>query len=214
MTNFADITLSLVLLPVLSTLGSSRILVLVKVIAFQGFLISIAPFFINKSISIGDIVFSILMIGIRGIIIPAFIYFAVKKIAIKKEVEPIIGYHASIFAGLFLIAFSVFISTKFNLPAAHNNKFLIPTAITTLVSGMFLLMTRRKAITMVMGYIMIENGTYLAGLTLSQHTQYIIEFGILLDVLVGIMLMGIVLHNINRTFDDIDTTLLRSLKDN
>ncbi|MBF0225508.1 MAG: NADH-quinone oxidoreductase subunit K [Desulfobacterales bacterium] len=213
MTNFTDIIFSLILLSVLSSLISSRILVLVKVIAFQGLLISLSPFFINEKLSIVNIGFSMLMIGVRAVMIPTFIYFAVKKMAVKKEVEPIVGYHASIFAGLIFIVFATFISNKFHLPEIQCNKLLLPTAITTLLSGMFLLMTRRKAITMIMGYIIMENGIYLTGMTLPETTQHIIEFGILLDILVGVMLMGIVIHNINRTFNDIDTDLLKNLKD-
>jgi hydrogenase-4 component E len=92
---------------------------------------------------------------------------------------------------------------------------LMITAITTLASGLFLLMARYKAITQVIGYLMMENGIYLFGTAMAKqtHTQYIVEFGVLLDLLVGIMIMGIVLNNINSSFDDVDTALLGQLKD-
>ncbi|MCP4719949.1 MAG: hydrogenase, partial [Desulfobacteraceae bacterium] len=69
------------------------------------------------------------------------------------------------------------------------------------------------AIAMVLGYIMMENGIYLVGTTFSTHARHIVEFGILLDVLAGVMIMGIILQNINKTFDDVDTALLRTLKE-
>lgn len=92
---------------------------------------------------------------------------------------------------------------------------VVTTAITTMASGFFLMMARRKAITQVIGYLMLENGIYLIGtaLTKNSHTLYVVEFGILLDLLVGVMIMGIILHNINSAFDDVDTTLLGRLKD-
>ncbi len=62
---------------------------------------------------------------------------------------------------------------------------------------------------------MLENGIYLFGTALAKqtHTLYVVEFGVLLDLLVGVMIMGIVLHNINTAFDDVDTTLLGQFKD-
>ena len=82
-------------------------------------------------------------------------------------------------------------------------------------AGLFLMMSRTKAITQVIGYLMLENGIYLTGtaLTKQTHTLYVVEFGVLLDLLVGVMIMGIILHNINRAFDDVDTALLGRLKD-
>ncbi|MBF0452294.1 MAG: hydrogenase [Candidatus Magnetomorum sp.] len=213
MMHTADMILALVLVSVLFCLCSSRMLILVKWIVFQGIAISLVQVFFHQQAGVENIVFAMIMLSIRGILIPLFIYIAVKKIAIKREIEPIVGYHASLFAGLLMMVFAAFIGKKFNLHSIGSNPFLIPTAITTLMAGMFLVMTRRKAITMVIGYIMMENGIYLVGMSLTKHTHYIVEFGILLDVLVGVMLMGIILNNINKTFDDIDTTLLRSLKD-
>ena len=84
-----------------------------------------------------------------------------------------------------------------------------------MAGGLFLMMSRTKAITQVIGYLMLENGIYLVGATLAgpAHNLYIVEFGVLLDLLVGVMIMGIILNDINRTFDDVDTAYLEQLKD-
>ena len=71
------------------------------------------------------------------------IYLVIKKVAIRREVEPIVGYHASLLGGLVLIVAAIFVSPKFNLPLVGDNALLLPTAITLLVAGMFLLMARR-----------------------------------------------------------------------
>jgi hydrogenase-4 component E len=213
MMNPADILLSLVLLSVLFALVSSRIVPLIKIIAFQGIAVSIFPLLLRPHLSWSSVLFSLVMVSVRGITIPLLLAFAVKRIAIKREIEPLIGYHASLLFGLLLIIFSVYLSGKFHLPLIHGSGFSLPTAITAFVSGLFLLVARRKAITMLIGYLMLENGIYLLGTSLSPQTHSIVEFGILLDVLAGVMIMGIILHNIQRAFDDIDTTLLRALKD-
>ena len=208
-----DTLLSLVLLSVLFAFGSSRLPGLIKVLAFQGIVVSLVPLFVGHDMTGGGMLFTLVTLVIRGIVIPMCIYLAIKKVAIRREVEPIIGYHASLIAGLGLIVGATYASHKFNLPASSTSALLLPTAITILVAGMFLLIARRNAIAMVLGYIMMENGIYLVGTTFSVRALHIVEFGILLDVLAGVMIMAVILQNINQTFDDVDTALLRTLKE-
>ncbi|PLX48097.1 MAG: hydrogenase [Desulfobulbaceae bacterium] len=213
----SDFLLSLTLLSVLLSLASNRLMALVKIMAFQGIVVSLIPLVLeqHQDLAMGSILMLQVMILIKGFLIPGFIYMALTKIKIKREIEPIIGYHASVFAGLFFILLSAFITDRLDISLPGGQVLLMITAITTLAAGLFLLMSRRKAITQVIGYLMMENGIYLFGTALAKetHTQYLVEFGVLLDLLVGIMVMGIVLHNINSTFDDVDTALLGQLKD-
>ena len=213
MIEFVDTILALVLLSVLFSFGTSRLPALIKIIAFQGVAVSIVPLFISHGLSTGGIVFTLITLLIRGIVIPLCIYLAIKKVAIHREVEPIVGYHASLLVGLILIVAATFVSPKFNLPQSSNNALLLPTAITLLAAGMFLLMARRNAIAMVLGYIVMENGIYLVGTSFSVRAHHIVEFGILLDVLAGVMIMAVILQNIKQAFDDVDTALLRTLKE-
>jgi hydrogenase-4 component E len=213
MIHSVDTLLSLVMLSILFSFGSSRLPGLIKVLAFQGMVVSIVPLFVGHELTGGSMLFTIATLLIRGIVIPLCIYLAIKKVAIRREVEPIIGYHASLLAGLALIVGATFASHKFDLPASSASALLLPTAIAVLVAGMFLLIARRNAIAMVLGYIMMENGIYLVGTTFSIRALHIVEFGILLDVLAGVMIMAIILQNIKQTFDDVDTALLRTLKE-
>jgi hydrogenase-4 component E len=213
MIHSVDTILALVLLSVLFSFGSSRLPALIKVIGFQGVVVSIVPFFLGHQLSAGGVVFTAVTMLIRGIGIPLCIYLAIKKVAIRREVEPIVGFHASLLAGLVLIVAATFVAPKFNLPQAGGHALLLPTAVTLLVAGMFILMARRNAIAMVLGYIMMENGIYLVGTSFSVRAHHIVEFGILLDVLAGVMIMAIILQNIKQAFDDVDTALLRTLKE-
>ncbi len=217
MINFTESILVIILLSVLLSLGSNRLMALVKIMALQGIMVSLIPLFLKDHGALGSgaiIIFQI-MILIKGVLIPALLYVAVKRVAIKREIEPFIGYHASLLTGLGIILVSVFITNYLHLSLPAGRGMVLITAITTMASGFFLMMARSKAITQVIGYLMLENGIYLVGaaLTKHSHTIYMVEFGVLLDLLVGVMIMGIILHNINSAFDDVDTTLLGRLKD-
>ncbi|MFZ5571921.1 MAG: hydrogenase [Thermodesulfobacteriota bacterium] len=208
-----DTILSLVLLSILFSFASSRLPVLIQVIGFQGIVVSAVPLFIGHDLSLGGIAFNLITILIRGIVIPLCIYLAIRKVAVRREVEPIFGQHASMLAWLCLIIATTFVSNRFDLPVTSVHKLLMPTAIALLSGGMFLLMGHRNAIAMVLGYIMMENGIYLVGTTFSTRTYHIVEFGILLDVLAGVMIMAVILQNIRQAFDDMDTDLMKTLKE-
>ncbi len=217
MLHITDTVLVLILLSVLLSLGSNRLKALVEIMVLQGIAVSVVPLLLDyhSEIRPGGIVFFQIMILIKGVLIPGLLYMALKKTAIKREVEPIIGYHASLLTGLVMIMVSILVTQRLHLTLPAGHELLLITAITTLAAGLFLMMSRRKAITQVIGYLMLENGIYLIGtaLTKQSHTLYVVEFGVLLDLLVGVMIMGIILHNIKDAFDDVDTTFLGSLKD-
>ncbi len=84
---------------------------LVKIMAFQGIVVSLTPIFLehHDSMNFGSIVLLQIMLLIKGMVIPGFLYAAVKKVKIQREIEPIIGYHASLFAGLIFILLGAFI---------------------------------------------------------------------------------------------------------
>jgi hydrogenase-4 component E len=213
----ADILMALLFLSVLLSLASNRLMELVKIMAFQGMVVSIIPMALEEGHKLGfiSIGFLVLMLLLKGVIMPLALYTAIKRVANLREVEPFIGYHASIFSGLGLILAAGFISNRLApfMPPTHG--MLLPAGLTTIGAGFFLMMARSKAITQVIGYLMLENGIYLIGTALAQetHSQYMLEFGILLDLLAGVMIMGIILYRISRAFDDVDTGLLGSLKD-
>lgn len=217
MININDMIMVILLLSVLLSLASNRLVALVKIMALQGVMVSLLPLLLehHSRMGSGGLIFFQVMILIKGVFIPALLYVALKRVAIRREIEPIIGYHASLFIGLIVILLSIFISEKLHVSLASGSELLLTTAITTMAAGFFLMMSRRKAITQVIGYLMLENGIYMVGtaLTRHSHTVYVIEFGVLLDLLVAVMIMGIILNNINHAFDDIDTDLLNRLKD-
>lgn len=209
--------MAVILLSVLLSLASSRLVALIKIMALQGIMVSALPVLLHQGegATVAGLVFFPLMMLAKGFFIPWLLYLALRRIAIRIEIEPIVGYHASLLTGLVIILLSVFVTGRLHLSLPGGHDLLLTTAITTVAAGCFLMMSRRKAITQVIGYLMLENGIYLVGtaLTRPSQTPYVVEFGVLLDVLVAVMIMGIILHNINHAFDDVDTSLLRRLRD-
>jgi hydrogenase-4 component E len=79
--------------------------------------------------------------------------------------------------------------------------------------GLLVLTTRNKALSQVVGYLVLENGIFLFGLSQVERVPFLVELGVLLDIFVGIFIMGIVVFHINRAFDSQDSTRLTELAD-
>ncbi len=89
----------------------------------------------------------------------------------------------------------------------------MPVALSTLFAGFLLLTTRRKAISQVTGYLILENGIFVFAQLLHEAMPTLVEVGVLLDLLVGIFVMGIVMNHIQREFGSLDTERLSELRD-
>jgi len=147
---------------------------------------------------------------IKGLIVPRFLLWAIREASVRREVEPRLGYGASLVVGTVALALAFALAERWPLPV-EGGGLLVAVAVTTLVHGLFVLTARRKAIMQVVGYIMMENGIYLIGLTQAERVPFLVELGVLLDVFVGIFIMGIVVFHINREFDSIDASRLTEL---
>src|SRR5436190_671839 len=104
-------------------------------------------------------------------------------------------------------------SRRLPLPQTPVSPLIVPVALFTSFVGLFIIVSRRKALTQVLGYLVLENGIYAFGVGLVQNTPMLVELGVLLDVFVAVFVMGITIFHINRQFDHIDTDQLATLKD-
>ena len=78
-------------------------------------------------------------------------------------------------------------------------------------TGLFLIIARRKALTQVLGFLVLENGIYAFGLTVVGHIHWLVELGVLLDVFVAVFIIGIAIDHISREFDHINVDQLDQL---
>ena len=110
------------------------------------------------------------------------------------------------------MALSFAIAQRLPLPEAQT-ALLVPVALATVIVGLIVLTTRSKALTQVVGYLILENGIYVFGLSQAERVPFLVEVGVLLDVFVGVFIMGIVVFHINREFDSLSSAHLTELKD-
>jgi len=212
MITLADQLLVLVLLINFISLGTSRLIFSIRAVAVQGVILGILPGLIHP-FSWHLVGITIVIIAVKGFVIPLLLVRAVRSAEIKREVEPFLGYVPTLLLGAVFTALSFGFAGKLPMLPEHQNYMFVPASIATLMSGFLVLATRRKAISQVIGYLILENGIFIFGLLLAEAMPIMVEAGALLDLLVGTFVMGIVINQISREFSSLDTSRLTSLKE-
>jgi len=209
----ADPLLVVLLLVNFFMLGTSRLRALINGSAAQGVLLALLVVAVHGEVTLQAVLIALATIALKSIVIPSMLTRALRDAAIHREIEPVIGFVPSLLLGGLGTGLSVVFARTLPLAPEHVGSLLVPASLATAFTGFLLLATRRKAITQVVGYLALENGVFVMGLTLVEAMPLLVETGVLLDLVVAIFVMGIIIEHISREFSSIDTTRLSSLKE-
>lgn len=209
-----NVILVLVVLTNLKLLGSSRVGSSIRVVAAQGVILGLLPILAHADqMSWRYAGLAVGTIALKGIVFPWFLFRAVREAEVAREIEPFVGYVASLLAGVTILGVSFWMCTRLPMPAALASDWLAPVAIFSIFAGLFLIASRRRAVSQVLGFLVLENGVYTFGVGVAPQASLLVEAGVLLDVFVAVFVMGIAIFHINREFDHIDTDRLSVLRD-
>jgi len=213
MHNLVGPLLVTVLLFNLFLLGTSRLQAVINASAAQGVVLGLLTLCVHEGFSPFILLITFVTILLKGVLIPGMLLRAIRDAAIRREIEPFIGFLPCLLLGALGTGASLIFARTLPLAPEHVGSLLVPAAMATVWTGFLVLTTRRKAITQVVGYLVLENGIYIMGLTLLQAMPFMVEMGVLLDLFVGIFVMGIILNHIRREFSSLDTAHLSALKE-
>jgi len=211
----ASLVFILVVVIDLFLLASSRLGAAIRTVAIQGALLGTLPILLlEERHSLGHaLVLAVGALAIKGFLIPWLMFRAIREAAIRREMEPIVGFVPSMVLGGIGIALAFAFSARLPLPNGLSHAYLVPTALSTVWAGLLLVVSRRKAVNQVLGFLVLENGVYVFGLLIADFMPIMVEAGVLLDLFAAVFVMGIVMFHINREFSSLDTEKLSALKD-
>jgi hydrogenase-4 component E len=197
----------------LLALGSSRLPSVIRAVAVQGMVLGVMPLLMETHFDWRVAAVAVVTVAVKGFLIPSLLKRAMRSANIDREVEPFIGFVPSLLLGAAGTIAAVAGAGALPLLPEHAGTLLVPGALASVLTGFVLLVGRAKAISQVCGYLILENGIYLAGLLLIRSTPLLVESGILLDLTVGIFVIGIIVDRIQRAFDSLDTRKLTVLRE-
>lgn len=212
MDTLLNLLLLLVILLNFFLLGNSRLVSCIRTIALQGAIIALLPV-LAHGFSGHTLLLTSVAFLLKGIAIPYLLLRAIRQVHIRREIEPLIGYVPTLILGTLATAGAFIFSGQLPLIPEHSQSLFVPVGLATLATGFLMLISRRKAITQALGYLIFENGIFIFGMLLTEAMPLMVEAGVLLDLLVGVFVMAILMHQINREFSTINTDNLTSLKE-
>lgn len=191
---------------------ANRMMTYIRIIAFQGVLLFGVAFIELIEINVANLVFVLLeTIVIKAIAIPLFLKYILDRNRITREAEPYVSNFVSVVIVTVIIVGSFFLSGTITDTNVRRIFFIV--ALSALFTGMYIIITRRKIITHVMGFLIIENGVFVLSLAVGSEMPMLVNTGILLDIFVSVILLGIFADKIGDVFEEQDVEQLKNLKD-
>jgi len=197
----------------LLALGSGRLPAVIRAVSVQGMALGVMPLMIERRFDWLVTLVALFTVAVKGFVIPHLLRRATRAANVERENEPFIGFVPSLLLGAGGTIAAVAFARALPLLPEHAGTLLVPGAIASVLTGFVMLIGRAKAISQVCGYLILENGIYLFGLLLINATPLLVEAGILLDLTVGIFVLGIIVDRIQRAFDSLDTRKLTVLRE-
>jgi hydrogenase-4 component E len=191
---------------------ANRLLTYINIIAFQGVILFGVAFIELSEINIINLIFILLeTIVFKTITVPYFLKYVIEKNDITREAEPYVPNFVSLIVITFIIVITFLLANT--ITDIHLKKIYFVVALSSLFSGLYIIATRKKIITHVMGYLVIENGVFILSLAVGNEMPMLVNLGILLDIFVSVFLLGIFVNKVGDVLKDVDVDQLRNLKD-
>lgn len=191
---------------------ANRIVTYVRVLALQGFILFGVTFLQLKDIQTWNLVLILLeTVVFKALAVPIFLSYLISRNRITRETEPYLPHFISLIIVTIIVVITVLLANS--IRDTRLDKIFFIVALSTLFTGLYFIASRKKIITHVMGYLMIENGVFVLSLAVGNEMPNLVNLGIMLDVFASVLILGIFLNKIGDVFKDVDVDQLSNLKD-
>ncbi len=153
-----------------------------------------------------------LTVGLKGFLIPWFLMRVIDQIGIHREIEPFLNVPFSLLACLGLTVVGYRVTTGLAEGAFGVTHHVVGAGLSTLFIGLFLMVTRKKAVTQILALLTVENAVFLVALGVTSGMPLVVELGISFDVIVAVLILGILVRRLVDRFESMDVSRLSKLK--
>jgi hydrogenase-4 component E len=191
---------------------ANRLTTYINILAMQGVILFGLSFIELLQINPINLTFILFeTIVFKAIAVPVFLNYIIKKNHIVREAQPFVPDFLSVVIITSIILGSFILSNV--LTGVHIQKMFFLVALSALFSGLFIIMTRKKIVTHIMGYLVIENGVFILSLSAGNKMPMLVNSGIMLDIFVSVLVLGVFVNRIGNTFEEMNVDNLTNLKD-
>lgn len=193
--------------------GQKALFVAIRLYAVQSILLAIVALAMGLGGGRHHLVASAALTAVlKGLVIPWFLMRVIDRIGIHREIEPYLNVPSSLLVCLGLTVIGYRVSTGVAQGDQGPTHHVIGVSLSILLMGLFLMVTRRKAVTQILALLSVENAVFLVALGATSGMPLVVELGISFDVIVAVLVLGILVHRIVDRFESMDVSRLSKLK--
>lgn len=184
----------------------------VKILAVQGVLMFFVALLQLQEVNVLNLVWILVeTIVFKSIVVPYFLFRIINRNKITREAEPYLPYFASLLITTAIVVVTILLAGAIN--DTYLDKMFFVVALSAIFFGLYFIASRRKLLSHVMGYIVIENGVFVLSLAVGNEMPLLVNLGVLLDIFASVLILGIFVNKIGDVFKDTDVDNLTELKD-
>lgn len=205
---------ALLLLLAFSMLTQRRILSLINLFAVQGFVLALSTAVVAYSTNQGHLYLSAaITFALKVLLLPWFLHWLIRKLNVRWDVESVVNIPVQMLIGIALVIFAFNLAAPISQIAGTITKSALGIATASILLSFLMMITRRKAVSQVIGFLAMENGLFFAATSATYGMPMVVELGILFDVLMGALIFGVFFFHIRETFESLDIHHLEKLKE-
>lgn len=208
-----DLLIILVVLTNMRMLATSRVESLIVWVSVQGVLLGVFAL----QARLAHLTLDVLVVGLTALILKGYVFPVLLRpvanvVHAGREEEPYVGYIASTLIGIVALIVSLWLGTRLRIPGGDMSRLVVPATLFSVFCGQFLIISRKKALSQVVGFLVMENGAFMLGVGTLYYAPFLVEIGVLLDMFVAVLIWTVLIRYLNRVFHHIDTHELDHLK--
>lgn len=205
---------AMVLLTAFGMLVQKRIYGLIHLFTWQGFFLSVSTAVTGYVASRHHLyISSILTLALKVVVLPYILHALIRKLKIHKEIETVVNVPATMLMGIALVIFSYHLTAPVRELSTFITKSILAVALATVMIGLLMMITRRNAVTQIIGFLVMENGLFFAATSATYGMPLVVELGVAIDILIAAFIFGIFFFHIHSTFDTLDVEQMARLKE-
>jgi hydrogenase-4 component E len=205
---------ALLLLLAFAMLTQRRILSLINLFALQGLVLTLSTLVVAYTTQQSHLyVSAAVTLALKVVALPWFLYWLIHKLNVRWDVESVVNIPVQMLIGIALAIFAFNLAAPISQMAGTITKSALGIALACILLSFLMMITRRKAVSQVIGFLAMENGLFFAATSATYGMPMVVELGILFDVLVAALVFGVFFFHIRETFESLDIHHLEKLKE-
>ncbi len=205
---------ALVLLSAFGMLVQRRMYGLIHLFAWQGLFLAISTAVVGFVAGKHHLyISSVLTLSLKVVLLPYILHVLIQRLKIQKEVETVVNVPMTMLIGIALVIFSYHLTAPVREISTLVTRSVLAIALATVMIGLLMMITRRHAVTQIIGFLAMENGLFFAATSATYGMPLVVELGVALDVLIAAFIFGIFFFHIHTTFDSLDVEQMARLKE-